>query len=404
MKIKQIYIAVAFLSITSLVLVAFNSNSTSEEPEKGNETRIIFSHSLHSELIDCASCHMRVEESTSLKDDLLPDHESCSSCHNVDNDEECSTCHPDDTYEPLIQKESDLIFNHKTHLTDQKLECFTCHSGFEKIDYSWQAEHPNPVMETCYLCHNDKTVASNACESCHISVAGLIPQTHKSADFMDTHKFAAVSMDANCVMCHDNSSCQECHVSTTIITESNTADDFYQPYSPSNYTDGIRQQQISRVHELNYRFTHGIDAKGRTSECQSCHQTETFCSSCHSSEERDFAMTGILPASHLNPNFTTIGVGTGGGEHSVLARRDLESCVSCHDVQGADPTCITCHLDSDGIKGTNPKTHSAGFMRDEKGDWHDTEASVCYNCHTNASPSTPPGISFCGYCHTGNLD
>ena len=66
-----------------------------------------------------------------------------------------------------------------------------------------------------------------------------------------------------------------------------------------------------------------------------------------------------------NPDFTTIGVGTGGGEHATLARRDIERCISCHDVQGADPTCITCHLDSDGIKGTNPKTHPAGFMKGE---------------------------------------
>ena len=110
-------------------------------------------------------------------------------------------------------------------------------------------------------------------------------------------------------------------------------------------------------------------------------------------------MSGVAPASHLKPNFTTIGVGTGGGEHAILARRDIESCVACHDVQGGDPTCITCHTDNDGIKGTNPKTHPANFMHDDHGDWHNNPGSICFNCHIGASPSTPAGVGFCGYCH-----
>lgn len=65
-------------------------------------------------------------------------------------------------------------------------------------------------------------------------------------------------------------------------------------------------------------------------------------------------------------NFKTLGVGSGGGDHATLAKRDIERCMSCHDVNGADPTCITCHFDADGIKGTNPKTHPVGFMSNEK--------------------------------------
>ena len=110
-------------------------------------------------------------------------------------------------------------------------------------------------------------------------------------------------------------------------------------------------------------------------------------------------MGGIVPSSHLSPDFKTFGVGSGGGDHAILARRDIEQCVSCHDVQGTDATCIVCHLDSDGIKGTNPKTHAADFNKDEHGDWHDNQGSICYNCHTSQSPSSPAGIGFCGYCH-----
>lgn len=404
MKIKYYYISLLLPLSLILIFAAFSNNKISVYYSE-NEEVIKFSHKLHSELTDCKSCHSAVLKSISLSDRLLPNHENCKECHDVEDDTNCSTCHFEEKYEPLTQSKSALIFNHKFHVVEKNMDCQTCHKGFENVAYSSELSNPNPMMEDCYTCHNDKSIAANACESCHISTANLIPQNHKSVDFISSHKFAAKSIEANCQMCHDinNNSCQECHVATTGITESNLEDDFYQPYAPSRYIDGARRQQIMRAHELNYRFVHGIDAKNNTSECQSCHQIETFCGSCHQSKDRDFALGGILPTSHLKTNFVTIGVGTGGGEHSTLARRDIESCVSCHDVQGADPTCITCHLDSDGIKGTNPKTHPAGFMRSEHGDWHTDEGSICYNCHTSASPNSITGIGFCGYCHGSKL-
>ncbi len=396
-KIKVLYLFI-FLGITALLLIGAISN------EKGNtlstnEGKIKFSHSLHKELVDCQTCHSAVMESISLKSQLFPTHDNCSDCHEVDNDEECSTCHYDDNFEALTKKESGLLFNHKFHLTDQKIDCESCHKGISEADYSWQAAQPNPPMEQCYSCHNDKTVASNACESCHISTVNLIPQNHRVVGFAKTHKFAASEFKANCIMCHDNQSCDECHIATIGITEVNLKNDFYQPYYPDNFVDGAKVQAISRVHELNYRFFHGIDAKGKTSDCQTCHQVETFCAECHQSENQDFAFGGIVPATHLKPTFKTFGVGTGGGDHATLAKRDIERCMSCHDVNGADPTCITCHFDADGIRGTNPKTHPIGFMKGEKGDWHNDFGSICYNCHTSASPNSPRSAGFCNYCH-----
>lgn len=396
-KLKKIYLVLFIGMILLLVIGAMNS--VKKDVQLTNEGKIKFSHSLHKELIDCQSCHTAVLESESLKDRLLPNHDNCVDCHEVDNDDECQTCHYEDTYEALFQKESGLIFSHKLHLMGEEKNCEPCHVGLGEVDYSWQAVGANPSMESCYGCHNNKSVASNACESCHISTVNLLPQDHKVVSYINNHKFAAREFNANCAMCHDDQSCDECHVSTTGITETNTLDNFYQPYYPSNYVDGAKQQAILRVHELNYRFTHGMDSKGKTAECQSCHQVDTFCAECHQVDGGDFALSGIVPASHLKPTFKTIGVGTGGGDHAVLARRDIERCMSCHDVNGADPTCITCHLDSDGVKGTNPKTHARNFMRDEEGDWHSDYSSICYNCHTSASPGSNKTQGFCNYCH-----
>jgi len=108
-----------------------------------------------------------------------------------------------------------------------------------------------------------------------------------------------------------------------------------------------------------------------------------------------------MPKTHLAANFKTIGVNTGGGLHADLARKDIESCEACHSGSGADPVCIRCHFDNDGVKGTNPKTHESGFMHDDHGIWHNTMGAVCFRCHTdaNARPNGTPGTGFCGYCH-----
>ena len=397
-KLKVLYL---FIFLGTLALLAFGAmSSLKDDGVISNQGKIKFSHSKHKDIIECADCHSKVKESTNLKESLFPNHDNCASCHEVDNDQQCSTCHIGDNYSALSSADKGLLFSHKSHLLNKDANCESCHKGLSDVDYSWQAPAALPSMETCYGCHNDKSVASNACEGCHISTANLLPQDHKVVSFGKTHKFAAQEFNANCIMCHDNQSCDDCHMSTVGITETNTLKDFYQPYYPANFIDGAKVQGISSVHDLNYRFSHGMDSRGKTAECQSCHQIETFCTECHQAENEDFAMSGIVPSSHLSPNFKTIGVGTGGGEHAILARRDIENCIACHDINGADPTCIQCHNDPDGIKGTNPKTHVSGFMNDgEGGDWHTDNSSICYNCHTSASPQSVAGTGFCGYCH-----
>jgi len=239
MKLTYIYFTASTAAIAFLFLAAFNVNENVTEKE-GNNLVIKFSHSLHTDLIDCQTCHSAVIASTSLKDKLFPNHDNCIDCHAVDDENECKTCHFEDKYETLMQKEPDLYFNHKFHIEDKELKCESCHKGISEVDYAMFALQPNPIMENCYDCHNNIIVASNACESCHISSVRLIPQTHKSVSFMKTHKFDARAFDANCIMCHDNisNSCEECHEATNIITELNLPNDFYKPYSQLQFSDG----------------------------------------------------------------------------------------------------------------------------------------------------------------------
>ncbi len=398
MKLK-FYFFTLLTAAAILLFTAFSPGDSSAEG--GNKTIIKFSHKLHADITDCASCHTAVPKSTSLSDMLLPTMDDCAQCHDVEADTNCTMCHYKDVYESLNQLKPNLIFNHSFHLDKQKLSCEKCHKGVTKVEYAEDASQPFPKMEDCYSCHGDTKIAPSACEGCHISTAELVPPTHKKVDFISTHKFAADAADANCSMCHNenNNSCGTCHDATNTITENNSKNNFYKPYAPGNFKDGTKQQQISRVHDLNYVYTHGIDAQGKIDNCQTCHQVETFCVKCHQGDNEDFSMSGVEPISHFKSNFIINGIGSGGGMHATLAKRDIESCVACHDVQGGDPTCIKCHMDPDGIQGTNPRTHPPNFMRDDHGDWHTSSSSICYNCHTSASPNSPSGVGFCGYCH-----
>mgnify|MGYP001182340652 CR=1 FL=1 len=404
MKTKHIYLSLTFFAVAFLVFSAFTSRS---HIESGAPSKIIkFSHEMHASVMACEDCHSGVTTASSLNARLLPEKATCAGCHDVEDSDKCSTCHYEDVYEPLKQKTSALIFDHAWHLKNAPMaqngeKCLGCHKDINLSTGVEARGKYNPPMDVCYTCHADTKIATNACEACHVSTANLVPKTHELAEFATRHKFAAMAPGANCMMCHDNSSCQECHLANAVMTEGNTSESHYMPGESSNFTDGAKVQKLSRVHDLNYRFSHGIDFRGRASDCQSCHQTETFCSTCHSKDGSDVAAGGFVPLSHTTYNFITIGVGSGGGEHALLAKRDIASCASCHDAAGADPVCVQCHNDADGIKGTNPKTHVAGFLKSDKGDWHNDLNSVCYSCHTdaNAKPNGIAGVGFCGYCH-----
>ena len=342
MKLKHFYFSLSICCLSFVLLTAFmikpaKSTSASLEVSK----KIKFSHKIHKDAVECASCHSGIAESGSLNEKLFPKKEDCSSCHDVTDTKNCNFCHYDNVQVPLQGENTALLFSHKSHLA-QKQECKNCHAGIEDSEYLAAGQHFKPKMDNCYTCHKETGKAKSACETCHISLVNLKPQSHLVNNFMRFHKYQAVSPNANCVMCHTSSSCEDCHSATNVITEPNTKTSFPAPYSPSQSTAGTAQQKITRVHDLGFRYTHGIDARGKETECASCHQTATFCVQCHGSRQQDYAMAGVKPSSHLKLTFK--GVGADGGDHAKMGRRDIESCASCHDMNGSDPVCARCHV------------------------------------------------------------
>lgn len=415
MKTRKFYIlflaaVVIFLSSTAYLVKEKNTKIKTGKVfavkivQQDHSKVIKFNHKLHIKDVGvkCEDCHTAVTTSESLKDNLNPLQKDCAGCHDVKDEKNCTYCHFDNQYKKLEPTSNELNFSHKYHIGTQKKLCTDCHTGLDQVKYASETPTAFPVMETCYTCHNKQT-STNNCEACHTNLTGLTPKNHLQTNFLNEHKVVSnLDVRDNCMMCHSDNFCQVCHSPVKYIGE-NATNNFFTPYYTKEGAVRIDRealQNLTTVHELNYRFTHGLDANQRTFECKTCHDQATFCGSCHQNGNGE-VITGILPKSHLQPNFTTIGVNTGGGLHATLAKKDIEQCQSCHDAEGSDPICIRCHFDNDGVKGTHPKTHEAGFMHDEHGIWHNTKGAVCYMCHTdpNARPDGKRGLGFCGYCH-----
>jgi len=127
---------------------------------------------------------------------------------------------------------------------------------------------------------------------------------HSHADFAK-NGVDEMSSGMSCNDCHQQSFCQECH-------EGENLDE--------------------TTHPLNYAFTHALEAQSKEKDCNVCHQDQQFCNACH----RDYQ---IYPHNHQQSGWA---IAVGGGLHAVEASNDLESCISCHEVN-AEEICQPCH-------------------------------------------------------------
>ncbi len=319
---------------------------------------ITFSHKFHiteAGVTDCAVCHTAAKTSKLASDNLAANHEACSTCHEEQvNDAEqkkCGYCHNDPSnILSVAPAKREIIFSHERHNAMEGVECMNCHAGVDEVDMVTAANMPS--MTTCNTCHNDKK-ATNTCESCHTNFTTLLPIDHQRSDFTRNHRDLTRlgSLTTDCQTCHTETFCQQCHLNPELKSYAfgRQKDLTAEPSHKTSTKDSPKQTLLQNVHELNYRFTHGIDAKAKQADCQSCHSVQTFCAQCHEAGG-NITQLKFKPASHSVPGFTTLGRGSGGGLHAEEAKRDMESCISCHDVEGKDPTCMTCHTETGRVR------------------------------------------------------
>ncbi|MDZ7292128.1 MAG: cytochrome c3 family protein [candidate division KSB1 bacterium] len=348
MRQRLLFVAliVSLAALAGMVIAvgSLDQGSSWNDPVQQWASTIKFSHKQHVQEVgaECSTCHAAAQTSENANDLMLPKHEECGTCHSDEVENNCQFCHLDpDNPVAFAAPKRDLRFSHKLHVDTNKMECATCHAGIA------QSEKPSlanlPVMATCTTCHNN-VQAKGACESCHFHPETLVPLSHQQVAWAKEHKrlIRVEGTSNDCAVCHTDNFCQSCHAeATTQITRGAPTRGV-----PENRPapDGRQPLVKQRVHNLNYVFTHALDFRSKQADCYSCHNQQTFCSDCHA-RNQDAGFAAPMPLSHRAPDFVRLGKGLGGGQHAVLARRDMESCASCHDVEGRDPKCVLCHSD-----------------------------------------------------------
>ena len=272
------------------------------------EDQLIFSHKFHAEDAgaSCSDCHAAAETSMQKTDNLLPSMETCYACHDED-ETDCSYCH---TNPDMAREEPRIVhykaeFTHKVHV-EAGQECLNCHQDINEEESAHQASHI-PQSTLCTDCHGlaDFMDESQQCYVCHSKEMNLVPVNH-TVDWSKDHGISWQIQQNSCDHCHQNSYCINCHQGFNLDRE---------------------------VHPLNYRNTHGIDAKANKENCLTCHREFAFCNDCHRIEM-------VMPKNHSFAGWSNL---TTGGLHAKQAQYDFDYCQSCHSDAATDVVCIRCH-------------------------------------------------------------
>lgn len=343
-------VSIILISAAVIALSGAMREKSLEYWNDGDHSKAIkFSHKFHIQDsgVECVVCHHAAAGSKQSSDDLMGDHESCTSCHEGEIADNCKYCHVDpENIAGIENPERELIFSHENH-TGNGIECPQCHGGLEKVEYASDANMP--VMSSCIECHSDQRI-SEECGTCHTDYVSLIPADHQRGSFRKDHKRLTRlgSYEITCATCHSESFCQDCHTGIELGDFGVYRDLMSDPVTRVPQKDSPRQLKLQHAHSLNYKFTHGIDARSRASDCMVCHDRQSFCVECH--QGGTIQEGKIKPGSHKLAGFIMIGKGSGGGRHAEMAKRDIENCASCHDVRGGDPACMLCHDEDGGVR------------------------------------------------------
>ena len=188
------------------------------------------------------------------------------------------------------------------------------------------------------------------CNDCHKGEG--IALNHDS-DWVRNHRSLASKAGHNCAQCHNQSWCLDCHQGGGINADLSRAT-FGRDYIPKS-------------HRSDFVNIHPIKALDNPQTCYRCHD-QKFCNACHAR----FPRGSLRIKSHLMLGLNGQRYAPAINEHAIEARRNLQSCQSCHP---EGDVCIQCH--SSGRTNPHPRD-----WRSVKNNYRDKAGSkVCTKCH-----------------------
>lgn len=331
----------------------------------GSHDEIRFSHGPHlASGINCPRCHGATARSDggpaahpgSPTRPLLPAEADCRGCHNDPVRDRCQRCHTDpDHAGPYKPRDHTVRFNHGGHESLTKGRCVNCHGSNAESIASFKPGLP--TMATCTgSCHNDAMHALN-CAKCHTDLHDYrieeVTVLNHGPGFLRRHGTAASADQTLCSQCHDPTFCEDCHLSAQGM-----------PLEVLNPTQPYRDF----VHRGDFFSRHGTEVNLERGTCLRCHGTP-FCDGCHqtSGVGGGVGPQSPHPVGWLDP-LSPMG-------HAREARRNLVSCVSCHE-SDAETKCVPCHRVG-GVAG-DPHPPGSGLTMDDA-----LRHGVCRACHVN---------------------
>lgn len=209
-------------------------------------------------------------------------------------DSTCERCH--DPSRQITLRYGTLI-DHSEH-AERNGSCVSCHL--------WTA-HPDPdtersllLMQQCFTCHGrtPDSEATGTCDTCHPEEFDLRPASHEPDGWQAAHGGTALNGQDECLMCHDESVCSDCH-------------GVRMPH-PADWASGLPGGGSP----------HGLASERDPAVCSRCHpQAPEFCAMCHHE--------GYDP-----------GKGPWVEQHPVMVeQRGASFCFDCHD----PVVCMDCH-------------------------------------------------------------
>ncbi len=332
----------------------------------------------------------------------------------------CDPCHANisDTKLPGVK------FKHAAHIM---YDCKACHTIFPH-----QPEGTSiPRMPQCWTCHALRhgpqgQMAESDCGKCHKSTKGMRPKSHIKSWVGKPHvKPGEDQLSTLCMMCHDQKSCEDCHVAEKIVWIPKAGLGAY----AFDVGNGCLACHGSELPRLGAPVT-GIDASAhRDLTCPKCHPDFKYDDGKDATKLWQVNSSGACLACHADRaekgEETKSVLAFAGSVHGkALAKGNLKSatCAGCHgghDVERLETNAAKRRLHlagQDMCSGCHAREYAS---YDDY--WHGKaykrgaiDAPACWDCHGGhdvmavkdpKGPVSPEQLAkTCGKCHEGSRE
>ncbi|MDA3935314.1 MAG: cytochrome c3 family protein [Actinomycetota bacterium] len=246
--------------------------------------------------------------------------------------EKCDPCHANIANTGNYAQE--IIFSHGYH---QLIACSGCHTRFPHRPEGTE----RPTMTGCFACHGLNhgpmgSLATGKCEDCHNTDRERMRPSFHTRDWAEEPHVipGETRLQTQCMMCHDQASCDDCHEDEFIVWEPEEAFEYDSDGGCLACHGDENLTKNSDGRPKSFQVLGVDDSAHREFSCQACHQDYRYdskimptplwqinagfaCQECHESED---------PESTVAEDYMSSIHGT------EIAKGNLDSatCSSCH--------------------------------------------------------------------------